>query len=165
MQHSFKPHFFWLFYWNLYFLLLKSLLSLYFSIEISTFSLLFYWNHNLYFVFTLLLKSLLSLYFSIVYWDLYFLFTFLLKSLLSLYFSIEIFTFSLFFFWDLYPHVRPRHICTSITLQKAIMPCFPQCNHARKNFKEKLCPSLDGSCARPAPRPRRHRTAHSVSHH
>ena len=49
--------------------LLKSLLSLNFPIEISTFSLLFYWN-------------------------LHFLFTFLLKSLLSLYFPIEILTFS-----------------------------------------------------------------------
>ena len=50
------PTFFLLFYWNLYFLFfywnlyflctrrLKSLLSLYFSIEISTFSSLFFWN-------------------------------------------------------------------------------------------------------------------------
>ena len=83
----------------------KSLLSLYFSIEISTFSLLFYWN-----LFTFLLKSLLSLYFSIetstfslrFYWNHYFLFTFLLQSLLSRYFSIGTSTFSLLFFWNLY---------------------------------------------------------------
>ena len=58
---------------------LKPLLSLYFSIEISTFSLLFYWN--LYFLFEF-------------YWNLNFLFTCLLKSLLFLYFSIEVSSFS-----------------------------------------------------------------------
>ena len=145
-----------LFYWNLYFLftfLFASLLSLYFSnevstffyfcIEISTFSLLFYWN----------------LYFSLTFcWNLYFLFAFLVKSLFSLYFSIEISTF--FFYWDLYPHAPLHRICTSITLRKAIMPCFPQCNYAHKNFKEKLCPESDGSRARPAPQPRRDRAAH-----
>ena len=67
---------------------MKSLLSLYFSIEISTFPLLFFWN--LYFLSTRSLKSLLSL------------IIFLLKSLLSLFFSIEISTFSLLFFWNLY---------------------------------------------------------------
>ena len=191
-----------LFFWNLYFLftfLLKSLLSLYFSFEICTFSLLFYWN--LYFLFTFLLKSLLSFYFSIetstfsyfsietstfsllFYWNFFLLFTFRVKPLLSLYKSIEISAFSLLFFWDLYPHARPRHsstsitlrkvimpgfpqcnyaphvrlhhICTSITLRKAIMPCFPQCKHVHKNFSEKLCPELDGSRAAPAPAPRR----------
>ena len=48
-----------LFYWKLYFLfpfLLKSLLSLYFSIEIFTFSVLSYWNLS--FLFTFLLESL-----------------------------------------------------------------------------------------------------------
>ena len=92
--------------------LLKSLVSLHGSIEISSFSSLFYWN--LYFLFTFLLISLLSLYFSIYFsieistfsllffWNLYFLFTFVLKSLLSLNFSIEISTFSLLFDWNLY---------------------------------------------------------------
>ena len=88
--------------------LLKSLLFLLFSIEISTFSSLFYWN--LYILFTFLLKSRLSRHFFIeistfsllFYWNLYFLFTFLLKSLLSLYFSIEISTFSLLFYRNLY---------------------------------------------------------------
>ena len=83
-------------------LLLQSLLSLYFSIEISTFSLLFYWN--LYFLFSFLLKSLLSLKFSIEIstfsLHLYFLYTFLWKSLLSLHFSIEIST--LLFYGNLY---------------------------------------------------------------
>ena len=96
---------------------MKSLLTLYFSIEISSFWPLSYWN--LYFLTTFLLKSLLSEYFSIEistfsllsieissfwplrYWNLDFLSTFLLKSLLSLYFSIEISTFSLLFYWNL----------------------------------------------------------------
>ena len=110
---------------GLFTFLLKSLLSLYFSMEISTFSLLFYWNlysieityfsieistflslfhWNLYFLITFLLKSLLSLslYFSIEitcfsYWNLSFLITFLLKSLLSCHFSIEILLKSLLF--------------------------------------------------------------------
>ena len=119
MQNSFKPPFLWLFFWNVYFVfafLLKTLLSLYlsielflhFSIEISTFSLPLYLN--LYFLFTFPLGSLLSLYFSIeistfsllLHWNLYFLFTLPLGSLLSLYFSIEISTFSLLFHWNLY---------------------------------------------------------------
>ena len=89
--------------------LLKSLISLYSSIEISTFSSLFswnlyflfifaYWNHG--FLLTFLLEPLLSLYASLVeisiqsfecstfswlfYWNLYCLFTFLSKSLPSL---------------------------------------------------------------------------------
>ena len=100
------------FYWKM-----KSLLTLYFSIEISSFWPLSYWNP--YFLTTFLLKSLLSQYFSIEistfsllsieissfwplhYWNLDFLNTFLLKSLLSLYFSIEISTFSLLFYWNL----------------------------------------------------------------
>ena len=104
--------------WNLYFLftfLLKSPLSLHFSIEtaafslleISTFSLLFYWNlsfslyfsienttlslllyWNLYFLFTCLLKiPTFSLLFG---WNLYFPITFLWKSFLSLHFPMEI---------------------------------------------------------------------------
>ena len=65
-------------------------LSLYFSIEISTFSLLFYWN--LHFSFSLLF-----------YWNLYCLFAFLLKPLQSLYFSFEIcFFFFLIFYWNLH---------------------------------------------------------------
>ena len=97
-----------------------------FSFEISTFSLLFFWNLDI--LFTLLLKSLRSLYFSIelstfsllVYWNLCCPLTFLVKSLRSLYFSIEISTFSLLFYWkptfylffygDLYPHVPLDHI-------------------------------------------------------
>ena len=108
---------------------MKSRLSLYFSIETSTFSFLFYWNldflltfllksrlpldfpieistfsllcyWNLYFLFTFRLKSLLSLY--LPYWKFYFLYTFLLNPLLSLYFSIETSTFSLLFHWYLY---------------------------------------------------------------
>ena len=95
---------FWLFYWNLYFLftcLLKPLLSLYFSIETCTFSLLFDWSF--YILCTFLLKSvynILSLYFSVeistfsllFFLHLYWLFTFLLKSLLYLYFSFGIST-------------------------------------------------------------------------
>ena len=94
--------------------LLNSLLTLYLSIEISTYPLLFYYSTtksllSLHFsfeistFFTCLLKSLLFLYFSVdlnfsllfsiefptvsllVYWNPYFLFTFLLKSILSLY--------------------------------------------------------------------------------
>ena len=159
---------------------MKSLLSLHFSIEVSTFSLLVYWNHD--FLLTFLLKRLLSFYSSVeistfsllFYRNLYFLFTiyistgsllfylhlywlctFLVKSLLSLYFSFETSTFPFFFYWDLCPHVPLHHICTSITLRKAITPCFPQCNYAHKKFKEKLCPELDGSRAETAPAPRR----------
>ena len=81
---------------------MESLLPLYFSTEISTFSLLVYWNHE--FLLTFLLKPLLSLYFSsgistsslLFFWNLYFPFTFLLKSLPSLYFSVGISTFSHF---------------------------------------------------------------------
>ena len=72
--------------------------------------------------------------------------------------------------WLLYQNARLHHICTSITLRKAILPCFPQCNYGRQNFKEKLChlcPELDVSRARPAPHPHpcRNHAAHSVSHH
>ena len=62
-------------------------------------------------------------------------------------------------------YVGLHHICISIIWRKAIMPCFPQYNYARKNFKAKLWPELDGVRAAPAPGPRRHRAAHSVSHH
>ena len=72
---------------------MKSVLSRCFPMEISTFSLLFYWN--LYFLFTFLWKSLLSLYLSIEISTSSLIF--LLKSLLSFYFSIEISTFSLLF--------------------------------------------------------------------
>ena len=75
-------------------------------------------------------------------------------------------------------------LSTSITLRKAIMPCFsqcdytprvpaphlhqhyivkqsclasPKCNYAHKNFKETLCPELNGSRARPMPQPPRDR--------
>ena len=113
-----------LFYWNVYFrftFLLKPLLSLHSSIEMSTCSLLSYWN---------LLFALL------LYWNLYF-----------LYFPNEASTFSLLFKWnlyclslpstsrlilhfsrDLYWHGRLRHIYTSIALRKITMPCFPKCN-------------------------------------
>ena len=48
-------------------------------------------------------------------------------------------------------YVRLHHICISIILRKAILPCFPQYNCAHQNFKEKLCPELDGPRAAPAP--------------
>ena len=62
-------------------------------------------------------------------------------------------------------YVGLHHICISIILRKAIMPCFPQYNCTHQNFKEKLCPELDGGRPRPAPHMRRDRSAHSVSHH
>ena len=103
----------------------RSLLSLYFSIEICNFFLLFFWNHytfslsywNLYFI------HLHPFLFTFLYWSLYFLCTsllrsplshhfsneistslctFLLKSEQSLYFSFVITTFSLLFYWNLY---------------------------------------------------------------
>ena len=83
---------------------LKSLLSFHFSVEISTFFLLFHWNLpllSLYFSFEI---STVSLLFD---WNLYFLFAFVLKPLL-LYFSIEISIVCLLFYcpftlhWNLY---------------------------------------------------------------
>ena len=56
-----------------------------------------------------------------------------------------------------------HRICTSVTLRKAITPCFFQCNYPLKNFKEKLCPGCDEACAVTAPALRR--AAHSVSQH
>ena len=50
------------------------------------------------------------------------------------------------------PHACLHHICTSISWRKAITPRFPQCNHARNKFKEKPC--LPRSTP---PRPRRTR--------
>ena len=103
--------------------------SLYFSIEISTFSKRSYWN--LYFLLTFLLKSLLSLYFSIEistfswlsYWNLYFLFTFLLsnpsasnvpilthalKTPMSLNrFNIDVYTIGLERRWPVFFHLHP----------------------------------------------------------
>ena len=52
------------------------------------------------------------------------------------------------------PHVRMNRICASITLRKAIMPCFPNVI-IHKNFKEKPCLELDGSRARRAAEARR----------
>ena len=52
-------------------------------------------------------------------------------------------------------YVDPHHICISIILRTAIMPCFPQYNCTHQNFKEKLCPELDGPRAETAPRPLR----------
>ena len=52
-------------------------------------------------------------------------------------------------------YVRLHHICISIILRKAILPCFPQYNCAHQNFKEKLCPELDGPRAATAPHPLR----------
>ena len=120
-------------YWNLYF-------PFTFSIEISTFSLLFYLH--------LFLSVEVSTFSVLSSSNLYFLFTFLLKSLLSLY----------FFLFTPLPTCAPASCLaspTSITVRKAIMPCFPQCNYARKNFKEKICPEWDGSRAETAPEPRR----------
>ena len=106
---------------------MKSLLTLYFSIEISSFWPLSYWN--LLFLITFLLKSLLSEHLSIeistfsllFYWNLLFLTTFLLKSPLSDHFPIEISTFSLLsieistfpllFYWILSDHF-PNEIPT-----------------------------------------------------
>ena len=114
-----NPCFHFAFYWNLYFLftfplkfhhyflftsLLKSLLSLNFSIEIPTIFVLVCWISyflspwNPYFFRTFPLKSLPSLHFSIeiltfsvlFYWNLSFPSTFLMKFLLSLHFSVEI---------------------------------------------------------------------------
>ena len=93
----------------------KSLLSLSCSIEISTFSLLFYWHLCFFLKFLLnylfslycFLKPLLSLQFStstfslLFFQILYFLIAFLLKTLLSFHFSIEISTSSLLFYWNL----------------------------------------------------------------
>ena len=52
-------------------------------------------------------------------------------------------------------YVDPHHICISIILRTAIMPCFPQYNCTHQNFKEKLCPELNGPRAETAPRPLR----------
>ena len=46
-------------------------------------------------------------------------------------------------------------LSTSITLRHAIMPCFPQSNYARKNFKEKLCPACHAARTETAPAPHR----------
>ena len=58
------------------------------------------------------------------------------------------------------PHARLRPICTSITLWKAITPCFPQCNYAHKNIKEKLRPA----CHAARRRNRAARAPHTASH-
>ena len=88
---------------------LPNMLCLYHLIEISTFSLLLYWN--LYFFLSIEISTLLffwNLYFLLLfYWNLFFLFAFLLRSLLSLYFSIDMSTFSfsifcIFLFTSLY---------------------------------------------------------------
>ena len=52
-------------------------------------------------------------------------------------------------------YLRLHHICISIILRKAILPCFPQFFCAHQNFKEKLCPELDGPRAATAPQPPR----------
>ena len=52
-------------------------------------------------------------------------------------------------------YVGLHHICISVILRKAIMPCFPQYNYAHKNFRAKLSPELDGPRAAPAPHMRR----------
>ena len=57
--------------------------------------------------------------------------------------------------WATCDYVSPHHICISIILRKAILPCFPQYNCAHQNLKEKPCPELDGARSRPAPQPLR----------
>ena len=52
-------------------------------------------------------------------------------------------------------YVGPHHICISIILRIANMPCFPQYNCTHQNFKEKLCPQLHGGRAATAPQPLR----------
>ena len=108
--------FLWISWLSLITFLLKSLaIVFYFSVEISTFSVVFYWDLPF---FTFLLEF--QLFLLLLYWNLYFcfsvvylLFTFLLVSLFLffysieisiffLYFSTEIFTFSWLFCWNLY---------------------------------------------------------------
>ena len=106
-------------YWNHYFFLsiflLKSLLSLHLSIQISTFSVRFYS------LFTFVLKRLLSpVRFS---WNLYPLLIFLLKRhFLSLHFSIEVSTFSSLVYSNLYflcAVLLTLHFC----IETATFPC------------------------------------------
>ena len=52
-------------------------------------------------------------------------------------------------------YVGPHHICISIILREAILPCFPQYNCAHQNLTEKLCLQLHGGRSRPAPAPLR----------
>ena len=159
---------------SLLYILLESLLSLYFSFEISTFSLLFYWN--LYFLFTFLLKSLLALYFSIeisFYFSIeistgsYFSMKCLLSlhfsieplkplgSLLSLYFSIETSTFSLVFIGI------STHMCASTTFTPALhckkQSCLasPNVTTHTKISKKSYAQRATQPGAAIAPRPRR----------
>ena len=48
-----------------------------------------------------------------------------------------------------------RNLWTLLPLRLAICNCFPQYNCTHQNFKEKLCPELDGPRAETAPRPLR----------
>ena len=59
-------------------------------------------------------------------------------------------------------YVDLHHICISIIVRNAIIPCFPQYNYAHKNFKEKPIPRISRCLAPP---PRRTCAARSVSHH
>ena len=144
-----------LLYRNLYFLttfLLKSPLSLYFSIETSTFFSLDFPIETCafsietsafcllfcYFLFTFLLKSLVSLHFcfetlfschlflksllSLHFSIEIFLFTFLVKSFLWLRFSIEISTLSALFHWNFYPNSPWRHHYKAICISLSAIP-------------------------------------------
>ena len=63
------------------------------------------------------------------------------------------------------PHVRLHRICTSITLPKAIMPGFPQCNYARHNFKGKILPTVPRSPSTIARRECRQRASQTTHFH
>ena len=58
-----------------------------------------------------------------------------------------------------------RNLWTLLTMRLALCSCFPQYNCTHQNLTEKLCPQLHGPRSRPAPKPCRNRSAHSVSHH
>ena len=55
---------------------------------------------------------------------------------------METSTFTLLFYWDLYPHVHLHHSCTCISLRKVIMPCFPRCNYAPHVRLHRICASV-----------------------
>ena len=126
-------------------------LSLYFSIEIFTLSLLFYWN--LYFLFTVinfLVTSLPSL---------YFLFTFLLNSLLSLYFSsdistfstilycIVISTFSLLSYWNLYFLFTVTSMLAQHSTQRCSLHLLPPIIMRTQDFKATATHGIPGKAA------------------
>ena len=60
-------------------------------------------------------------------------------------------------------YVDPHHICISSLLRTAITPCFPQYNCTHQNFKERLCPELDGARARDRAETAPHTPSHTTS--